>query len=278
MKKELEHNSSGFSLIELSIVVVIFGLMIGGIMSAMTQTVRQTKQTSLKLKMDAIEQALAAYVKKNSYIPCPADGAYAVTNAYFGIAGGTAGGGTCANGATYDGNGNRTADTTPPTANFVLSNNAGGIVPVRTLGLPDEYAFDPWGGRFSYSVDIRFTATSAFTTYSQLDTTGSITVNDNAGNARVTNAIAIVLSHGTNGHGAFQLSGTRKNAGSTNANEQTNCHCTSAAAAGVYSGTFIMGENTTTSTTDLRANFDDTLRYYTRGNFLTNTDVVTETK
>lgn len=276
--KDSNHRSFAFTLIELSVVLLILGLMIGGIMSALTQESRRTKQLDLKTKMDAIEEALGAFVKKNNRLPCPADGAYLLTVANFGKEGGTAGGGTCANGATYDGNGNRTADTTPPTANFYLTNTAGGVVPVRTLGLPDEYAFDPWGGRFTYAVDIRLTATSAFNTYFPVNTTGSITVNDNAGGARATNAIAVVISHNQNGHGAFQLSGSRKNAGSSNANEQTNCHCSAAAAAGVWSSIFVMGANTTTSSTDLRASFDDTLRYYTRATLLTNLDVATEIK
>lgn len=263
---------------ELSIVVVILGLMVGGIMAAINQETRRTKQADLKTRMDAIEKALGAFVKKNGRLPCPADGTYVITVAQFGKEGGTAGGGSCGNGATYDANGNRTANATPPTANFKLGNTAGGVVPVRSLGLPDEYAFDPWGGRFTYAVDIRMTATSAFSTYSQIDATGSITVNDGAGNARVANAIAIVLSHGQSGHGAFQLSGTRKNAGLTNANELINCHCTSAAAAGTWSSIFVAGASTTTTSTDQRTNFDDTLRYYTRAVLLTNSDTATESK
>lgn len=270
--------NAGFTLIELSIVLVVLGLMIGGIMSVINQENRRSKQVDLKTKMDAIEKALGTFVKKNSRLPCPADGTYAITVAQFGKEGGTAGIGTCSNGATYDGNGNRTADTTPPTANFKLSNTAGGVVPVRALGLPDEYAFDPWGGRFTYAVDVRMTATSSFSTYTQIDATGSFTINDGSGNARITNAIAVVLSHGANGHGAYQLSGTRKTAGSTNANEQTNCHCTSAAAAGAWANTFVMGANTVTTNTDLRTSFDDTLRYYTRGVLLTNGDTLTESK
>ncbi|MEZ5690779.1 MAG: type II secretion system protein [Rickettsiales bacterium] len=274
--KKQQNRIVGFSLLELSIVLLILGLMIGGIMSVLTQETRQRKQDDFTRKMTAIEDALAAFVKKNKALPCPADATYLVTNQYFGVEGGTTGAGSCVNGATYDGNGNRTADTTPPTANFISGNVVGGVVPVRSLGLADEYAFDPWGGRFSYHVDRRFTATNAFDTYQLNNSTGGITVNDTAGNTRSANAIAVVISHGENGHGAFQLSGVRKTAGSTNSNEQTNCHCDSSATAAAYSTTFIMGRATTTDNTDLRASFDDITRYYTRGSFFTNSDVVTE--
>lgn len=273
-----QNRKYGFSLIEISVVLLIFGLMIGGIMSALTQETRIAKQAELKMKMDAIEKAIAAYVKKNNYLPCPADGTYTISVANFGLTGGTAGGGTCSNGATYDGNGNRTANTTPPTVNFYIGNIAGGSVPVRALGLPDEYAIDPWGSKFSYAVDVRFTATRSFYDYSYVDSTGGITVSDDAGNTILTNAISIVLSHGQNGHGAFQLSGTIKNAGSTNAHELTNCHCTSAAVASTYNANFFMSRTTATSSSDLRTVFDDTLRYYKRANFPTSLDVVTEYK
>jgi prepilin-type N-terminal cleavage/methylation domain-containing protein len=268
--------NSGFSLIELSIVLLILGLMIGGIMAVMTQEARTAKQAELKAKMDAVEQAIIAYAKKNNRLPCPADGTYLITNSYFGVEGGTIGAGTCSTGASYS-SGNRTANPTPPTANFYITNLAGGVVPVRTLGLPDEYAFDPWGGRFNYAVDSRLTANNALSsTYFPTYSATGITVNDNSGNNWTTSAITVVFSNGLNGHGAFQLSGIRKSAGSTNANEQANCHCNSSAEATAYTSTFIMGTNSVTNSSDLRTGFDDVLRYYKRGDFLTATDIITE--
>ena len=275
---KIHKKDAAFSLLELSVVLLVLGLMLGGIMAALTQDTRRNKQVELKIKMDAIEQALGAFVKKNDRLPCPADGTYAVTSAYFGKEGGTVGDGTCSTGATYDAGGNRTADTTPPTANFILGNNAGGVIPVQTLGLPHEYGFDPWGGRFTYAVDKRLTATAAFSTYSSNDTVGGIIVYNTSLGVRTSNATAVFLSHGQNGHGAFQLSGTRKTAGSINDNEQRNCSCDSSAVASTYLARFVMGAETATSSTDLRANFDDTVRYYTRGSFLNNPDTKTEIK
>ncbi len=273
----LKADEKGFSLMEISIVLVVLGLMVGGIASALTQDLRRTKQINLKNKMDAIEQALGAFVKKNNRLPCPADATYTITNVRFGFEGSTAGT-SCITGATYDGNGNRSANPTPSTANFYISTFAGGVVPVRTLGLADEYAFDSWGGRFSYVVDTTMTATDSFTSYFlNYPFASKISVNDISGSTNTTIALAVVLSHGANGHGAFQLNGTRKNAGITNTNELTNCHCDNTGTAGVFSNSFVSGRNTASST-DLRDSFDDVLRYYTRGSFLTNTDVATEIK
>lgn len=266
----------GFSLLELSIVVLILGIMIGGIMSAMTQEIRLAKQEELKIKMDAIENSLKAFVKKNNRLPCPADGTYTITNQYFGIEGGTAGS-SCVTGATYS-SGNRTADTTPPTANFYTSTFAGGVVPVRTLGLADEYAFDPWGKRFSYSVDTSMIVSDSFSTYfPSYPLSGKISVNDTSANGLTTVALAVVLSHGINGHGAFQVGGSRFSSGSTNTNEQINCHCDATASATAYSNSFVAG-TTTASSTDLRNSFDDVLRFYTRGDFLNDSDLITEIK
>lgn len=276
-KQKNNGKNSGFSLIELSMVVLILGLMIGGIVAVLTQESRRTKQVELKMKMDTIEKALGAFVKKNNRIPCPADGTYLVTNTYFGKEGGTVGAGNCGNGATYNGE-SRTADTTPPTANFLITYVAGGVVPVRTLGLADEYAFDPWGGRFTFAVDNRFTATDAFTTYQSNDTTGNITVGAEYGTTILTNAITVVISHGENSHGAFLLSGARKNAGSKNTFEQGNCNCSSTASASPYQGLFFIMANTTVNNADLLYSYDDITRYYTRNNFPTNSDTATEIK
>lgn len=275
--------NSGFSLIELSIVLLILGLMIGGITAVMTQEARTAKQAELKAKMDAIEQALIAYVKKNNRLPCPADGTYLITDTYFGIEGGTPGDGTCSTGATYDSI-KRTTNPSPPTANFITytysasSATARGVIPVRTLGLPDGYSFDPWGGKFSYIVDYRMTKTDAFTTYSPNSVLSfGIIIRSSSGSGTITaGPLVVIISHGPNGHGAFQLSGVRKNAGSTNVWEQLNCHCDATGAAISNLGQFAVGENSTSSNNDLRASFDDILRYYTRGNFLTSTDVITE--
>src|ERR1035441_669638 len=67
------------------------------------------------------------------------------------------------------------------------------------------------------------------------NTCGPIQVNDINGNARSSDAIYALISHGANGHGAYTKNGAIVNANSVNVNEQTNCHCTST---GVYNGAY----------------------------------------
>ncbi len=153
-------------------------------------------------------------------------------------------------------------------------------MPVKTLGLPDDAMFDPWGGAFTYAVDQRLTATNAFTTYCpNSSSVGSITIQDGSGNNRIPTAgepnvfaIAAVISHGPNGHGAYQLGGNRKAVGSNNADEQTNCHCDNTATANAYNATFVMHAANTTNFSDPTYTYDDTIRYYLRMNVLSNAD------
>ncbi len=270
--------AAGFTLVELSIVIIILSIMLGGIMAVVTQEVRRTKQAELKTKLAAIEAALIQFRKVNNRIPCPADGLTLPNTANFGIEGINAG--ACTTGSTYNVNGNRTA-VANPTANYYNSsyaNVAGGVLPVATLGLPDEYMFDPWGGRFTYVVDRRATAANAFTTYDVSSTTiGAIRVNAASG-IRTLSAIVVIVSHGENGHGAYQYSGVRKSIGSTHASELANCHCTSAGADGVFNTNtvpFVM-QAAVSSGTNIANNFDDTVVYYTRSQITSSNDMVRE--
>ena len=87
--------------------------------------------------------------------------------------------------------------------------------------------YDGWGHKFRYAVSPIYTGAAIS---SSSACTGSIAVNDASGSARSSQAIYTLVSHGANGHGAYTSSGQVVNAGSTNADEQTNCHCDSTGA------------------------------------------------
>jgi prepilin-type N-terminal cleavage/methylation domain-containing protein len=250
----------GFTLLELSIVVMVLSLMAASILSILTQQTRIKKQAELAQKMDRIELALQNYVKNAGRLPCPASATFPPGNNAFGFILGDLG--------VCDGNTNLTGNV------FV------GAVPVRSIGIPDEYMFDPWGGRIMYAVDIRATdQLSLSVTYSlRSNAIGAITVkDDNAGNNRITDALVVLLSHGPNGHGAYQLSGARKSSDSSNVNELKNCHCTNATPPvdGILDTTFVM-QNATQAGGNLLNSFDDTVRYYHRGYFMRASDEDTE--
>ncbi|NBX02982.1 MAG: type II secretion system protein [Alphaproteobacteria bacterium] len=247
-----------FSLLELSIVLAVISVLLGGVLNIAAQMTRDKKQAELTMKMDAIEAALIGFRKANNRLPCPADGSLAISDANFSKEAATPG--TCTGGT--------------PAASFSNGNLVGGVVPTRTLGLPDEFTFDPWGGRFTYALGKEMTATGAFITYSPTATLATpLTIKTaSIGTTISSAALAVVVSHGQNGHGAFQLSGVRKNGGSTNAEEQKNCHCTAAAVADTFDATFIQ-KKATDSGLD---SYDDITRYYKRSDFLNASDILTE--
>ena len=80
-----------------------------------------------------------------------------------------------------------------------------GVVPIRTLELPDRYMFDGWGRRFSYIVDK--------SNISQ--------INKDFGAAQLGNFLYHIISHGSNGKGAYNAAGIKIPAGS-NSNEINN--------------------------------------------------------
>lgn len=279
MKKNPSHHS-GFTLIEMSIVLLVLSIVLGGILTVLTQQTNAKKNAELKQKLDIIQEALMAYRVTNNNLPCPADFTVAVTSSNFG--GVATNAGVCTTNGTYT-NGYRTNSPGNITANMSSGNVAAGMVPVRSLGLSDDYAFDPWGGRIMYGVDIRATGTNAFTTYpvtvflGATATIGAITVRSPGGGVNIaTNSIAYLISHGPNGHGAYQLNGTRKFAAITNANELENCDCTAS-----ENGTFdteITARSIGATSATATADFDDTVRYFFRADFATATELQTESK
>jgi prepilin-type N-terminal cleavage/methylation domain-containing protein len=269
MIRHSPRKKTGFTLLELAIVLVILSLMVSGIASMATQNTRREKSTDLQKRMDAIETGLMNFRRKNGRLPCPADATLLITSQYFGVETITAG--ACTNGASYTSGHSPSA---AQAANFYDgTNTVAGAVPVKALALPDEYAFDPWGNRFFYAVDKRMTAAAAFTTYSiSAGGIGTLTIVDGSGNNRTTTAIALLMSYGPNGHGAYQYNGTVKSFGSTNTNEQANCHCGSDASPNAFTATFYQTP-ASISPTDPLNGFDDIVRYYMRGSFFDATDL-----
>ena len=188
-----------FTLIELSIVLAIIAVIAGtALMSGQDRMgFAQTRQTSKKL--DKIEEALAAYLKLNGDLPCPADGSLAEDDAAFGDA-------DCVTGRI---------DIADP--DILI-----GSVPVNALNLSDEFAFDGWDRRITYVLDASFINVRGFATTNA----GTLTVQDAATNNRTTQAVTVLISHGANGHGAWPKNGgaTRVDASSADAGEIENAN------------------------------------------------------
>lgn len=247
-KRLINHRSRlGFSLFEIAIGLSVLSVVLSGILPFI-QSSMKTGDTEITLKrMDDIEAAMVAYRLANKRVPCPASMTAALTTSAYGTEAATPG--TCT-GLSGDG-----------------SNAVYGGVPVKTIGLPDEWGFDAWGRRFVYHVDKRMTNTNATDTYGANDTTvGIFSVYDGASTPalRTSKAVYMLVSHGMNGHGGYMLNGTaRKSASSANTHEQDNCDCNASATTGTYNLSFYQHMSTTNPSNILDI-FDDIVRYRLR--------------
>lgn len=176
MSSSRDRNMGGFTLMEMAIVIVLMGLMVGGtVVTIGAQQVRQ-KARDAERDLDEIKDALIGYAASRpgsvSFLPCPS-----------------------------------AADTGVETAR----NGAGdcpqseGRLPWVTLGLGEV---DPWGGRYRYRVTPAFSNdTAGF----DLTSAGDIEVCSAEtclpGEQLAVQAPAVVISHGENRLGAFLTGG-----------------------------------------------------------------------
>lgn len=182
--------SRGFSLAELAVVLLIVALLIAGMMIPLSaqQDIRARQETE-RILAD-IREALLGFAAGHAagdgkpYLPCPD--------------------------TDDDGVENRAASPGACT-------NQEGRIPWTDLGLARN---DAWSNRYRYAVTAAFSnSATGFT----LSSTGALTVcADSACAATIaTNIPAIVLSHGPNGAGAFNMNGGT-NPAPTDANELAN--------------------------------------------------------
>ncbi len=199
----------GFTLIQISILLVIASLVMVAILPSTRSNLASNSATVTK--MNSVVTALRAYMAVNGNYPCPADASLAISSSNYGVA--------AANPNTT----NNCAGGTPA-ANYTDATNniAIGMIPVRALGLSNDYALDGFGRTITYAVD-----TNAVGCWPSRNITGKITVTDNG----IPNSTPFVLvSHGADGHGAWiPLPGTsgtavRLSKGSTDTDQLTNAH------------------------------------------------------
>lgn len=146
-------SQNGFSLVQMSITLTVITVMTAAVLPG--GEMNFNAQTDLTMKrMVAIEHAIRGYRTANGgRLPCPASGALNITDNNFGREIGSLQ--TIASAALS--NLCVGADYTPDNATASLATLAAGMVPVRTLNLPEEYALDGYGRRFTYVVDKRAT-------------------------------------------------------------------------------------------------------------------------
>jgi FG-GAP repeat len=245
----LFRRQAGFTLLTMSIMLTVAAIIMVSMLPGRDAGDYNQKVLTTAQKLDKVEWAMRGFMLYNGRRPCPADGQYDINNHYFGIE--AANLGTCTGGTP--------AAPMGPDAGTGLV--VGGVIPTKSLNLPDEYAFDEWGRRMTYVVDIRATNKGYAPALSAGHLTGGIQIETTTGGAVIDNVAYAYISHGPDGHGAFPAQGStvanRINAGSTDQDQNTN--------AGVSNdGNFTY--NTTNFTNvkirkDRTATFDDMVYY-----------------
>lgn len=253
--KNSSQGNRGFSLVELSVVLLIIAVVIGMAVSSGPAAMMAARESATRGKMKAIENALQAYRVAYGRIPCPADLTIAQGATNFGVEGNNALG-TCRGGT--------------PAANFSAlgATNAAqtgveGGVPVVTLGLPLDFAYDGWGGKIRYVVDAQMTLVKSFMAMPTGCVGGPITINDTSGTARTVGALYALISSGADQHGVYTKNGVQQSSASTNSNELVNCHCNSSGVATTYAPTYVQGD-VTENPSSLTDTFDDIVSYKER--------------
>ncbi len=206
--------NQAFSLIELSIVLVIISILITGALSASISSVNNAKYGTTRKLMDALYTAIGNYVKINKKLPCPASLKLAKSSTDYGQATGTDGDCSEATGGVND----------IGTTDLVY-----GMVPVNDLGLLGENGEDAFGTKFSYVVNKNLTKDDTFDDLfidGTPDPNGSITVNDNG---RLIQFDLLIISHGANKAGGFDANSTSASARSSDLSEQSNDYLDSSA-------------------------------------------------
>lgn len=208
--------NSGFTLVELTIVLVIVALLSGGLMLGLSSQREQIQNKEAQQQLDVIRDALLGFAMANGRLPCPAD-------------------------PTLEANGggevlqqcNVARDHVAPYACIATDQQCAreyGTLPWRLLGIQES---DVWGNRFTYFVGYEFSdplikgeIDAGRRTRFTLDTNGRADIQDGTGTNIASAIPAVIVSHGNRGAGAYQTTGNQLPGAAGNEAENANATLT----------------------------------------------------
>jgi prepilin-type N-terminal cleavage/methylation domain-containing protein len=256
-------STSGFTLLEMAIVLILVSLLLLMSVRFLDVILRDREERYTETKLTVLQHAINEYRRTFDRLPCPADLTQDSGAMYFGVeAYSTVDELDCVSGT--------------PGANHSDGATAVGMVPTRTLQLPDEYAFDGWGRRILYAVDLRlaerYSNGEAFGRNPITTTPEYITVTSpiaSGGGVRTSDAAYVLLSFGANGHGAFSRAGVGPIVSGTPTSEElTNCAC-DASGAPVHLPKLAFVQGTAGQSSGMTDAMDDIVIFVTRSQLAT---------
>lgn len=204
----LPNAQKGFTLIQVSMMLAVGSLILAANLPGRDAGDYNQKVLDNIYKLDKIETAMQAYMASYGRRPCPANGVYGVNEHDFGFEAGTNSSNMPATGCI---GGDPAAPMGPDDA---TGNVFAGTIPTKTLALPDDYAYDAWGRRFTYMVDKRAVTNEACYNMFTSGTEGDISIQykDNTGAVIETDrAVYAYITHGPDAHGAWPPQGSALN-------------------------------------------------------------------
>lgn len=224
IKRQFKIN--GFSLIELSIVLIIISLLISASILAYNNNndLIKINQTNDKLKI--IEQAIIAFLAINNRLPCAASLTITTDNSNSGLE-------QCSCN-DYLINKISNLPTTPVNFDCPDSNIIVGAIPYQTLSLPKEFLTDAWGNKIIYVVTKGLTGNNSSCSYGSPNiiynfnncNMGLVSIYDANNKLIVNNAAYGLLSTGINGLGSFSGGGVNRSTIPVSVNELINYNVT----------------------------------------------------
>ncbi len=125
----MTREAQGFTLIEMAVVLLIVGLLLGGLLQPLANRMEQERRRDTTAYLENVQEALVGFALVNGRLPCP----------------------------DTDGDG---VENTTGCQNLSTTFNSGDL-PWATLGVASA---DAWGGTVSYAVNGAFTTTFSLTT------------------------------------------------------------------------------------------------------------------
>lgn len=266
-------SKKAFSLIELSVVLVIISVLIAGTLSVSITSINNAKAKVTNDKIKAIYQSMGAFLLKNYRLPCPANLTLAKITSGYGAEIGSQGG--CSGTGVY---------LNTVGSGQTASQVAYGMVPVTALGLSADMAEDAYGNKIAYAVGLRFTkaeyptATAASPTgFSYTSTAATniylIQVIEQPSTNVVDGIIFALISAGQNKFGAFSANSTAQNTAPSDTHEIVNYPNVASGTTATYGNS--AGHTTRITFASVSASsdvFDDVVFFKTRENMLADFD------
>lgn len=230
-------SASGFTLIELSIVILIIGVVLAAVATPYRLYVMEQQRLTTEENMEKIANAISNHLKQNGRYPCPASLTSARGDADYGMetecdptvtTGPTpypawTTDGECLNGLCFERSIRQVNLAIPPAApNMVFPVIRRGAIPFRALQLAEDEVLDGYGNRIQYAVTEHLAVPQGF-----LTNTGGVEIRDNADDTvlfEAGSAEFLVFSSGKDARGAYSLDGQLVQACQNGLSDSENCN------------------------------------------------------